>query len=129
MTNASRTTGLAASRLNDARGENSRPRRSSISIRSPKCDERPKSPTANSSRDLVRIGFLHVIDHKDLDRTPARFQPESELLLERGEDGGASGIHWWPVIRSVAPFSRDRCPQKLDIVVARQTRLIDNRPA
>src|SRR5580658_8818120 len=66
-TRALRKSALAATPVADTRGENVRPRRSSISMRSPKRDLLPKMPTASSSSDSVRIGLLRVIDHEDFD--------------------------------------------------------------
>src|SRR5580698_5879121 len=107
-----KTTVLTTTPVADVRGENVRPRRSSMSIRSPMRDLLPKMPTARSScdlegwvipgdkrrhecrrgthecaRHLVRIGLLDMFDLQIIQWSVARLQPESELLLNRGVDG------------------------------------------
>src|SRR5580698_2207784 len=75
-----KTNVLATTPVADARGEKVRPRRSSISMRSPMRDLLPKIPTASISRDSVRIGLLRGIDHQDFDRAFRRFEFQPELL-------------------------------------------------
>ena len=36
-------------------------------------------------------GSFHAIDHEYFNRTACRFQPQSELLLERGKEGRSFG--------------------------------------
>src|ERR1700733_7599635 len=89
---APKTIALAVTLLADARGENVRPRRRSISMRSPMLDLQPKMPTASSSRDSVCIGLLHMIDDEHFDRAFLRFQFQAQLLLYCREDGGPERV-------------------------------------
>src|SRR5580658_9146951 len=81
---------LATTPVADARSENVRPPRKSISTRSPMRDLLPKIPTASMSRDSVRIGFLRMIYDEGLDGTFRRFEFQPELLLQGREQG-------WPL--------------------------------
>src|ERR1035438_7175933 len=87
--NPAKAIALVTTPLVDARGEKVRPRRSSISMRSPMFDLPPKIPTASRSRDSVRIGLFHVIDHEHFDGGFRRLQSQPELILQRGEQRGS----------------------------------------
>src|ERR1035438_5451171 len=120
-THPSSATALTATRLMDARGENTRPRSSSISIRSLSRDLGPNTPSASSSlvRGFsVRIRLLRMIDDDSVKRSHTRFQLQPELLLNRREERRAARI-------------RGRGIGKLDfeIVSSRKPRLVKDGTA
>src|SRR5262249_50346812 len=50
------------------------------------------TPALSPPGESVGGGALDVVDHEDFDGAFLRFQAEAELLLDFGEDGGATGF-------------------------------------
>ena len=51
-----------------------------------------RADQADGFRSLVRRWFVHVIDHQDVDHSFLRFELETELVLDRGEDADVFGL-------------------------------------
>jgi hypothetical protein len=56
-----------------------------VNAKNPGSDESDENGF-EQARESVRIGFLRVVDHDDIDRGPGRYQFQPKLLLDRRED-------------------------------------------